>query len=160
MAKTTALRKRLTPSVPFTIEFTDTKGTYRQPVQLAFDFNALAAVEEATGVNLLNNYLYIYKMDAINVSLFFWAALLAYQPEYADKDGLEKVRSFLDFGNWEPAAIAVIEAFKLSLSPAQRQVIEDATKAVEEKAKKAKEDGSETKEESGNVPLDPTVQEK
>ena len=159
MAKITPLRKRLTPSVPFTIEFEDKQGKQVQNVQLAFDFNAIAAVEEATGVNLLNNYLYIYKLDASNVSLFLWAALLPYQPEYGDKNGLETVRSFLDFGNWEPAALAVIEAFKLSLNPAQRQVIEDATKAVEAKSKKAVED-SDAEEESGSIPLDRTVQGK
>jgi hypothetical protein len=159
MAKITPLRKRLAPSVPFVIEFEDEKGKSTQNVQLAFNFNSIAYVEEATGVNLLHDYLYIYKhADATNVSIFFVAALLPYQPEYGEKDGLEIVRSFIDFSNCDAIMRAVLKAFKLSLSPELQQMIEDADKAIEEQAKKLAEQGSEAStEKSGSAPL---VQEK
>jgi hypothetical protein len=153
MAKDTPLRKRLTPSVPYTIEFNDEKGGYVEKVQLAFDLNAIAAIEEATGVNILNNWLYIYKLDATNFSLFFWAALLPYQPKYNSKEGLEAVRSYFDLSNWEPAGEKVWEAYKLCLDPIRKQAVEEALTA----ATKAIETGV-VPEESGKAPLDQTVQ--
>lgn len=133
MANVPTLRKRLVPSVPFTISFEDSLGKFEKSFRLCFDFRALAAIEQILHVNLLANFASIFSVSATSVSVFFWAAILANHEEFADADGLDVVRSYFTVGDFEPAALAIQEAFKASLSAEQRAEIEAAIEAAKKK---------------------------
>src|SRR5690348_1479295 len=80
------LRRRVAPSVPLEIHFAETDGEFRHTFQLAFDFNAIAAVSEVTGVECLNSLEMWYRMDARMLRAMLWAALLRHQPEFDTRD--------------------------------------------------------------------------
>lgn len=170
MAKVTQLRKWLAPSVPYTISLEDQTGKFEHSFKLCFDFNALSLVEKYLGVNLLEQFSAIFNINATSVSIFFWAAAQAYQPEYGVEtsstcptcgqerticEGLDVIRSFFTIGNFEPAALAVQEAFKLSLNPDQRKIVEAAVAAAIEVAARAAAGAK--SEVGGEPPLVPTA---
>ncbi len=138
MTKSTELRKWLAPSVPFTVVLQDANGKFEHGFNLCFDFNALALIERHLGVNLLAQFSQIFTISATSVSVFFWAAIQAYHPEYEGQEGLNVVRSYLNIANFESAALKVQEAFKLSLNAEQLALVEqalaDAQKLIDGKA--------------------------
>lgn len=154
MAKVTQLRKWLAPSVPYTVLLEDQTGKFEHKFKLCFDFNALSLIEANLGVNLLEQFSAIFNINATSVSVFFWAAAQAYQSEYAGPEGLDCIRSFFSIGNFEPAALAVQEAFKLSLNPDQRAIVERAVAAAIEVAA-CKQTAAAN--EGGEPPLVPTA---
>lgn len=162
--KVSVLRKWLAPSVPFTVVLQDNSGRFEHNFKLAFDFNALALIEAHLGVNLLAQFSGIFNISATSVSIFFWAAAQAYQPEYAGDEGLECLRSYFTIGNFEAAAVAIQDAFKLSLNEDQRALVEEAiAKAKAEAAKRAALEaaGKPTPEpEGGENPLSETAEAK
>lgn len=149
MAKATPLRKWLAPSVPYTVVLRDEQGEFRHDFKLCFDLNALALIESTLRVNLLANFAAVFNVTATAVSVYFWAAAQAYQPEYAGEEGLDVIRSFFNAGNFEPAAEAVQAAFKLSLNDEQRARVEAAL----ESARKLIEAGTPTPVKGSELPL-------
>lgn len=121
-----ALRRRVAPSVPLTLALAQADGppldlTFR----LAFDFNAMAAVEDATGLNMLRGEIWT-ALTGSTLGALFWASLLAHQPEYAEAGGLEVARSYIEPGNVVAVGNAVEDAFMLSLPEDDRAAIRAA----------------------------------
>ncbi len=169
MAKANQLRKWLAPCVPYTVVLEDADGKHEHKFKLAFDFNAFAVIEKHLGINLLAEFAPIFNISASSISVFFWAAALAYQPEYGNvsscpkcgteiktngdsTEGLEVIRSYFNAGNFEPAALAVQEAFKLNLNPEQCAIVEKAIADV--LALVAAKAAGRADEIGGAVPLD------
>jgi len=113
MAEKSALRRRICPSVPFTLHVEDADGSsFDQSFRLAYDLNSMAAFDEITGKNLFRDLGTILDDPSIaNVSALLWAALLLNNPEYAGRAGLEVVRANLSLTQLKPALEACCEAF-------------------------------------------------
>lgn len=143
----TALRKRLAPAAPLTLELADADGgKFVVSFRLCFDFNAAAEIKEKTGLSILNFAAFWSQIDDPRVlSVTFWAAALAHSPEYRTRDeqgkptdeGLEVIRSYMTDDNAEPIADVLWAAYLLSLSKEKRQAVE----AARERAKKRQEAG-------------------
>jgi hypothetical protein len=127
----TALKRRLAPSVPFTLDVAeDGGGRLKLDFHLAFDFNAMAQVEEVLGkdkngkpvFSMLDGSIW-EKPTAAVLSVMFWASLLAHQPEYEGLEGLAIVRSYMGPDNAAEITNAVMKAFVASLPPEQQEAI-------------------------------------
>lgn len=136
-----ALRRRIAPAVPLKLELEDDSGaTFVRNFRLSFDFNAVTLVEETTGFSLLSGAIW-KRITAKNLSLLFYAAILANHPEFDTDDGLgnkttvglEVVRSYMDGSNMAQITEAVSEAYTRSLAPEDQARIRKAQ--AEEKAK-------------------------
>lgn len=133
MANKPVIRKRLAPSVPLTLTVGDEAGNKEVlSLRLSFDFNALALVEERTGISLLSGKIFSL-LNATNLSLLLWASMLQNHSEYAGEEGLEAIRSYMTLENAKTVEAAVSEAFILCLPPEQREAIRVA---AEEAARK------------------------
>lgn len=140
MAAPSAVRKRITPSVPFALQVQGEAGLEMIGLRLNFDFNALCLVEEKTGFSLLSGTIFNH-LSAVNVSVLLWAAVQANHVEYRGEEGLEDVRAMLTLRNADAVVEAVQECFIKNLPDDQQVRIR---KAIEEAAKKraAKEAGT------------------
>ena len=117
------LRRRIAPATALTLDLQSESGeSVRFDLKLVFDFNAIALVEETLHVNLLMGDV-IGKMSGSALSVFFWASLLACQPEYAGLEGLAVVRSYMDLGNASLIGSAVLDAFLKSLPLEQQEAL-------------------------------------
>ena len=154
MTKSTELRKWLSPSVSYSLVLRDAEGESKHDFHLCFDFNALAAIEQHLGINLLAQFSHIFSISAISVSIFFWAAIQAYQPEYAGEEGLAAVRSYLNIANFEEAALKVQDAFKLSLNKEQLDRVE---KALADAKSELEAERKSKKRKAGAAPLAESV---
>jgi hypothetical protein len=90
--------------------------------QLAFDFNAMAAVEDVTGLNMLRGEIWT-ALTGSTLGALFWASLLAHQPEYGEPGGLGVARSYIEPGNVLAIGAAVEDAFMLSLPEEDRAAL-------------------------------------
>jgi hypothetical protein len=113
----TALRRRIAPSVPLLIEFTDEKGPFRETYRLAFNLNVLANISEKTGLTGLDFTMWA-ELSAPRLRAMLWAAMLPYHPEYGTEEGLEVVGTMLVGENQTRAADALWEAYLLYLPAA------------------------------------------
>lgn len=136
------IKKRLLKGHPFMLTVQTDEGVEELGFHLLFDFNASSAVEGATGYKMLNGKIFD-NLNATSLSALFWAAILAYHPEYAGPNGLAVVRSMMDLRNADAVQEAVQEAFILSLPDAQQKVIREAVATEVDKTK---------------APLDPSSQ--
>jgi hypothetical protein len=137
-----ALRRRIAPGVPLLLSLEDANGSkFKRSFTLAFDFNAVAAVEEVTGYSLLKGEAWAHNTAAV-ISTMFWAAVLAHHPEYDTWDdrnlrrtpeGLEVLRSYMDDKNVDEISEALWKAYLDYLSPAKRDILV-AARARAEKA--------------------------
>jgi hypothetical protein len=119
------LRRRVTPSFPLALELPEDAGQkLTLDLRLAFDFNALSAVEEATGFSPLSGDIWNH-LTARTVGALFWASLLAHQPEYEGVEGLAIARSYMDASNAAVITHAVMEAFIVSLPPEQQKIMRE-----------------------------------
>lgn len=116
------LKRRLTPSYPFTLTTETDAGVESLSLRLCFDFNALSLVEERTGYSLLSGGIFNHLNAGITLTMF-WAACLAYQPEYAVEGGREVLGSMITHKNASAVAEAVEECFVQSLPPDQQEKI-------------------------------------
>ncbi|VVB52225.1 Uncharacterised protein [uncultured archaeon] len=147
------LKRRLTPSYAFTFEVETDAGLERLALRLCFDFNALSLVEEKTGFSLLTGAIFNHLTAGITLTMF-WAAVIAYQPEYAVAGGREVLGSMITHRNAGPVADAVEECFVQSLPPDQQERIrlaKEEAKAKLEAKRKALEAGQPV-EDSSNPP--------
>ena len=116
-----ALRRRIAPSFPITLQLPEEDGSIvPQTFRLAFDFNAFARIEEVTGYSVLNGDVWKHLSSDKVLSVMFWAALLAHQPEYDSPTGLTTVRYLMDPGNADQIVEALIDAYILPLSGEKR----------------------------------------
>lgn len=143
-----ALRKRITPSVPITLELEDDGGAkFTKSFHVSFDYNTVTTIEERTGLQMVSGKEHesVWKNPTARVtSIMFWAAILNHHPEYASDEGLKIIRSYMDASNATKIAKAMNDAFVLTLSKEQQEHIRSEEKKEEEKAearKKAQEEG-------------------
>lgn len=133
----------MSKSVPLKLDLEDegTGATFTRNFRLSFDFNAIALCEERTGLGFLNGEIWT-KLNATNISIMLYAAILSNHPEYwtVDKfsnptpEGLEVLRSYLDAGNLQLVTRALNDAFMQSLPVDKRAELEAKQKAEEVKA--------------------------
>lgn len=127
--KSTALRRRVAPSAPLEISFTDENGTFTQTYRVAFNLNVLSEISEKTGLSALGFDLWT-KLDARVLRAMLWAALLPNHPEFDTRDrngrtdeGIETIGSWLDGDNQDKAAHALWEAYLLYLPKDQAELL-------------------------------------
>jgi hypothetical protein len=122
---TNGLRRRIVSSLPLDLKLQDDNGSVQTlSFRLSFDFNAIALIEEQTGFQVLTGEIW-RNLNAKNLSIMFWAAILANSPQYQGEDGLEIVRSYMDAGNSDQIAEAILDAYILSLPPEKRQMMKE-----------------------------------
>lgn len=151
------LRLRQAKSVPLTLKLEEDGGaTFTKNFRISFDFNAISLIEEMTrspfrpdGLGFLSGEIW-KKLNATNISIMFFASVLANHPEYntLDKatgepttDGLGALRSYLDPGNVETIIKALNEAFMIALPKEKREEIERQQREEEEARRKAAGEG-------------------
>jgi len=118
---TGAWRKRVAPSVPLKLDLAEEGGgQLHLDLELVFDFNAVAAIETATGMNVFSGDIW-KNLSGTHLSVLFWAALLGRQPGLGGTEGLEIVRSYIDVGNSTQITWALYESFLIFLSPEARE---------------------------------------
>ena len=106
------LRRRITPSVPYTMHVEDSTGSFDVTFQLAYDLNAMSLFEEVSGQNLFKDIGTILSNPSVtNVTSLLWAAVQLNHPDYAGHDGLSAIRSNLTLAGLKPALEACIQAF-------------------------------------------------
>ena len=115
-----ALRRRITPSVPFTLRVEDGKDIFEQSFRLSFDLNAFVLFEDTVGVNLLQNLSSIFDSPSVTtLTALFWVAIQENHPEYAGEDGLQILRSNVTLSNLGDVRLACSQAFLAQL-PAEQ----------------------------------------
>jgi hypothetical protein len=134
MPEKSAIRRRIVPSVPFTLSGEDEGGKFELSFRLAFDLNAFTEFEEVTGLNALSNMHAVWDAPTVGtITALFWAALLKNHAEdYAGPQGLREVRSLLTFADCKPAFKACIEAFISQLPPEKAAEIRKRQKDIAE----------------------------
>jgi len=131
--KVAAIRHRIAPSVPFSLEITDSSGSFKIDFQLRFDFNVLARIEKETGLKMLGGMdMFTTKMSSSVLSAMLWAAAADSNPDYDNEEGLRAIRSYLDKEAGSRAYDALWEAYMLFLPKKDADVLRD----LKEKADK------------------------
>lgn len=104
-----AIERSLVPGVPIKlpVERNDDGSYVEVEFLLVFDWNAVALIEEHTGRNLLQNAGW-QKLNARDLSVFLWAALLEDDPELT----LKEVRRMMFPWNRELIDAKLAEAYK------------------------------------------------
>lgn len=127
--KVTALKRRIAPSAELVLPLVDDDGAkFTRTFRLSFDFNAIALIEERTGLSLLNGEIWQHPTAKV-LSIMLWAAILAHHDEYDSDIGLAVIRSYMDAGNSAAITRALSDAFIASLSKEQQEA---ARKKAEE----------------------------
>ena len=125
-----ALRRRITPTVPLVLHVEDSdRGSFDVSFRLAFDLNAMALVEEKTGLNMLTGEAF-KEPNASRTSILLWAAVQENNPEYAGDGGLYAIRSFLTLSNAQEVLTAINEAFIAALPREQVAAMKAAAEGV------------------------------
>lgn len=108
-----ALRRRITPSVPFTLHWEDADNSKQSiSFRLSYDLNALTLVEEQLGKSMFTEVGEVLdNPSAKNASVLLWAAVQENHPEYAGEEGLHAIRSMLTVGSSKEAAVACSDAY-------------------------------------------------
>lgn len=128
-----ALRRRIAPSTPLTLELEDDSGgKFVKTFRLCFDFNAGAEILDRTGLSLLNGSIWQHIDKPTVFSVMFYAAILANHPEYRTVDekgeptdeGLEVIRSYMQEANAEPITEALWKAYLAFLPKEKRELME------------------------------------
>jgi hypothetical protein len=82
--------------------------------KLSFDFNAMALVEQETGLSMLTGSVF-QRRTANMTKVLLWAAIQENHPEYEGAEGLSVVGSLLDLESATKALVAINDAFLASL---------------------------------------------
>lgn len=143
------LRRRVAPRVPLEIHVPETENgvEFHHTFDLAFDFNAVAAVSEITGEECLNSIQMWVLMDARMLRAVLWAALLRHQPELDTRDvrgrrtdeGLQVVGSWISFDSWARIHGALWEAYLKFLPKEQAEFYRKARENAEKKLRESAE---------------------
>jgi len=144
--KETALRRRITPSVPLQLKMADENGeTFTLDLRLSFDMNAGMAIQKRTGINIHDLSMWKDVDEPLFLAGVLWGAVLSRHPEYDTEDatgestdeGLKAIGSYIDDSNRDAVAEALWNAHMLYLSPERRAFME-TLKAKEEAARQAR----------------------
>lgn len=121
------LRRRISPSVPFTLTFEDENGTSTSSYKLAYNWNSLALVEEQLGKSILLDIGEILENPSIrNVSVLLWAALQEnHEEDFEGIAGLKLVRQNLTVGESRKTLDACSEAYVKQLSQEQQNMLKE-----------------------------------
>ena len=130
----TALRRRVSPSVPFLLEFEDEQGKFSERYQLAYNWNSLALIEEKLGKSMLLEISTVFEnVSVANVSILLWAALQEYHSaDFAGDEGLELLRQNLTLAAANLATTACASAYVKQLPLEQQRKIEEIRKTAAE----------------------------
>lgn len=121
-----ALRTRITPSVPFILKVEDAEGTFSLSFRLSYDFNSLTAVEDLLGKSMMTDIGEILdNPSAKNTSILLWGALQVNHPEYEGIEGLKVVRNLLTIGQAALVGEACSEAYLLQLPAEQVKALKE-----------------------------------
>lgn len=137
MSEKPTLRRRITPSVPFTLRVEDETGVFESHLKIAFDCNAFVSFEEETGINILRDLGVVF--DRPNVKLLtalLWAGLQLNHPEYDGREGLITLRANIGLGNIKDVKAACTQAFLAGLPKEQSERL---AKEAEERLRAATE---------------------
>ena len=130
--KITALRRRIAPSVPLSLKIVDADGsTFDVNLNLRFDFNVLARIEEKTGLKTLSGMYMWANLSASILSVMLWSAAIPSNPEYDSPEGLETMRSYLDKETADKATNALLEAYLLFLPKKEADIVREFKEKAE-----------------------------
>lgn len=117
MTTKSPLRRRITPSVPFTLHVEDEGGTFETSFQLAYDLNSMALFEEATGLNMFRDIARILAERSVTiVSALLWAGVqINHADEYAGSEGLAIIRQNATLVEMNNIMAACLKAFMTQL---------------------------------------------
>jgi len=116
--------------VPLWLNIVDADGsTFPVNLQIRFDFNVLARIEEKTGLKMLSGMAMWSQLSASVLSVMLWAAAIPSNPEYDSPEGLEAIRSYLNKETADQAATALWEAYLLFLPKKDADLVREAQKA-------------------------------
>jgi hypothetical protein len=122
-----ALRRRVAPSVPFVLEYSDASGTYKEALQLSYNWNGLALIEEKLGKStLLDIGELLDNPTATTLSVLLWAAVQENHPEYDGEEGLATLRCNMTLATALAVRAACSRAFITQLPPEQVSAFEAA----------------------------------
>ncbi|HZP31881.1 MAG TPA: hypothetical protein VFB23_00865 [Candidatus Acidoferrales bacterium] len=125
-----ALKRRVVPSHFLRLDGSSELGVPSLQLRLSFDFNAIALIEERTGLFVIgggDRSVWNHLNSARVLSVMLWATCLAHNPDLESDAGLEAIRSYMSPGNVQQISEALDEAFLISL-PAARQAEIRATR--------------------------------
>jgi hypothetical protein len=127
-----ALKRRLTPFVPLTLDVENGDGTsFNVDLKLAFNMNVLASVREKCGQNLLSD-VFSWIDDPKAVITVLWGATLPYQPEYNSPDGLEAIGEYMSLDNRVATIEALLQAYAYFVRKDKREAFVDSAKQIVE----------------------------
>ena len=128
--KRTPLHRRIRPSVPVTLDVDGEQMTFN----LSFDMNALARIEEKTGLKLVGNIFTLWaEMSSARVlAACFWATAVNHHPEYDTKEGYHILVSLVEKDNLELIGKALAEAYPLFLSKDKADLFRKILKGEQE----------------------------
>jgi hypothetical protein len=164
--KSSAIRRRVLPFTPLELMLQEPGGGhYKLELNLAFDMNAAAAIQEKTadpragveifackecgtlnelrpfrGFMLTNFATFAHISEPRLLRVMLWAAMLAHQPEYDSDEGLRTVGTFIQESNAEQIVEAIQNAY-FAFLPAHK--VDAIKKLIAEKESKGA--GAETK---------------
>jgi hypothetical protein len=117
--KKSPLRQRVTPSVPFMLAVEDESGKQQISLQLAYDFNSFALIEEQLGKSMLTDVGELLdNPTARSVSVLLWAACQIYhEDEFDGIEGLRAIRNLLTVDTAKSALSACSAAYVKQLPP-------------------------------------------
>jgi hypothetical protein len=129
----TPLRRRVTPSVPFTLQVEDAGGEkFTIGFQLAFDMNAFALVEEEIGLSMLTDIGEIFDNPTVKtITALLWAGIQEHHSEFEGKNGLRAVRNLVTFGQAKAVLTACVEAFLTQLPKEQADRLRERKRKIE-----------------------------
>ena len=136
------LRRRISPSVPFTLTFEDEQGKASFSYRLAYNWNSLALVEEKLGKSMILDIGELFESPNVTtVSVLLWAALQEnHADDYAGDEGLELVRQNLTIPEAKKALAACSDAYVKQLPEEQQERVRklvEAAKAGEQVPEKS-----------------------
>ncbi|HEY0701272.1 MAG TPA: hypothetical protein VGD60_00750 [Candidatus Acidoferrales bacterium] len=155
--KTAALRRRIAPSTPLTLELEQEYGPIiKVELKLAFDMTAAAALQEKTQLLLTDYSIWKHIGEPKLLATMLWAACLSHHPELDVDEGPGVIGSYIQENNADQVTEALWQAYLAYLPKAKREKFAQLKAEAEEKAKRGDETESpldETKTPaSGTIP--------
>ena len=127
-----SLRRRIVPSVLLALDLAEDDGSKMQRTfRLSFDYNAYALIQDRTGLDATGQEVW-RDLNASTVSVMFWAAVLACQPEYEGEEGLGVIRSYMDRGNQDLIMEKLFEAHIAALPERVRSALMEAKQRLKD----------------------------
>ena len=127
------LRRRISPSTPFTLTFEDEQGKASLSYKLAYNWNSLALIEEKLHVSMITDIGQVFENPNVtNVSVLLWAAIQENHAEegYDGDAGLELIRQNLTISCAKEALAACSDAYVKQLPPEQQERVKKLVAAA------------------------------